>query len=59
MLAKTRYKVRRSQVNSELSKRANTKNRTGLSLNKEMSDTEISNAMLAKLSSVRKELGLV
>jgi len=60
MLAKTRIptKIRKSQVDVELSKRAKTKGNVGLSLNKEMSDSEIHNAMLSKLFSVRKELGL-
>jgi len=56
---KSTQKVRRSRIESELTKRASTKNSVGLSLHKGMSDLEIHNAMLTKLRSVRKELGLV
>lgn len=56
---KSTPRVRRSRVEAELTKRANTKNSTGLTLSKGMSDSEIHNAMLAKLCSVREELGLI
>lgn len=55
---KSARKVRHSQVKSELTNRANTKERTSFSLTKDMTDVEINNAMLSKLFSVRKELGL-
>ena len=45
-------------IDIELTGRVNTKNSIGFSLNKDMSDGEISKSMLAKLDSVRKELGL-
>jgi hypothetical protein len=61
MLAKTitaPKKVRRSRVEAELTRRADTKDCVGFTLNKDMSDSEIHNTLLNKLCSVRKELGL-
>ncbi|EKF9492246.1 hypothetical protein ACOCGH_001746 [Vibrio cholerae] len=45
-------------VKQELNKRASSRENVGFSLNKGMTDTEIESVMLAKLFSVRKELGL-
>lgn len=48
----------KESVKENLNLRHNTKHNIGFSLSKEMSDQEIESAMLDKLSSVRKELGL-
>ncbi|ELP5902617.1 TPA: hypothetical protein ACPVZG_000463 [Vibrio parahaemolyticus] len=48
----------KESVKENLNSRHNTKHNIGFSLSKEMSDQEIESAMLDKLSSVRKELGL-
>jgi hypothetical protein len=52
-------KVRRSQVHTELSARAQSKDNIAFSLTKEMSEKEIHDTLLSKLFSVRKELGLI
>ena len=54
---KSTKKVRRSQVYTELSTRAITRDVIAFSLTKEMSEEEIHDTLLSKLFSVRKELG--